>query len=70
VDVQKVIAALREERACLDEALAGLERLQSRRIPQRGRPPSWIRTGGPSASKKANVADSAMKGGLSATKGA
>jgi len=68
VNVQKVIAELREERACLDEALIGLDRLQSIRTPRRGRPPSWITTSGASASKKLNAANGIMKSGMSASK--
>ena len=70
MDVQKVIAALREERACLDEAIMGLEKLQSRRTPRRGRPRSWMTASSASALKKVRAASGIMKGGLSAAKGA
>jgi len=70
VNVQRVIAELREERDCLDEVLIGLEKLQSRRTPRRGRPPSWMTMNSGSASKKANVANGLTKGGLSAAKSA
>jgi hypothetical protein len=43
MDIQKMIVALREERACLDEALMGLEKLASKRAPRRGRPPAWMK---------------------------
>ena len=70
MNVQRVIAELREERDCLDEVLIGLEKLQSKRKPRRGRPPSWMPMNGGSASKKANAANGITKGGLSAAKGA
>ena len=38
-----MITALREERACLDEALMGLEKLANARAPRRGRPPAWMK---------------------------
>ena len=38
-----MIVELREERACLDEALIGLERLAQKRTPRRGRPRKWLR---------------------------
>jgi hypothetical protein len=69
VNVQKVIAELREERACLDEALIGLERLLSIRTPRRGRPPSWMTASGVSALKKLNTANGIIKAGASAAKG-
>ena len=70
MNVQRVIAELREERDCLDEVIISLERLQSRRTPRRGRPPSWLTMNGASASKKANATNGLTKGGLSAAKGA
>ena len=43
MDIQRTIAELREERACLDEALIGLEKLAHLRAPRRGRPPAWLK---------------------------
>jgi hypothetical protein len=43
MDIREVIAQLRMERACLDEALASLERLVLKRGPRRGRPPLWMK---------------------------
>jgi hypothetical protein len=43
MDIQKMIAELTEERACLDAALIGLEKLAQKRTPRRGRPPKWLR---------------------------
>jgi hypothetical protein len=43
MDIQKMIAELTEERACLDDALIGLEKLAQKRTPRRGRPPKWLR---------------------------
>jgi len=70
MNVQKVIAELREERACLHEALMGLERLSSIRTPRRGRPPSWMAAGTLYPLKKLSAASSVIKGGLSPAKSA
>jgi len=43
MDIQRMIAELHAERACLDEALIGLEKLAQKRTPRRGRPPKWLR---------------------------
>jgi len=43
MDIQRIIAELRAERARLDDALVHLEKLSLARMPQRGRPPSWRR---------------------------
>jgi hypothetical protein len=45
IDIRKIIAELREERACLDEALMCLERLELKQAPRRGRPPLWMKAG-------------------------
>ena len=45
MDVQKIIAELREERARLDEVIIGLERLAPDQKPRRGRPPAWSKVG-------------------------
>jgi len=39
MNVSKMIAELRQERACLDEVIVGLEKLLRQREPRRGRPP-------------------------------
>ena len=41
MQIQKMIADLREERARLDEALVCLVKLSQLRTPRRGRPPKW-----------------------------
>ena len=70
MNVQQVISELREERVCLDEVIISLEKLQARRTPRRGRPPSWLTMNSASAAKKANAANGLTKGGLSAAKSA
>jgi hypothetical protein len=43
MELSKVIAELRAERAAIDQALAALERIaQAARGKRRGRPPSWL----------------------------
>jgi len=51
MNIQKIIDDLREERACLDEVLIGLEKLALKRTPRRGRPRAWSRATGLTASK-------------------
>jgi hypothetical protein len=70
MNVEKVIAELREERACLDEVIISLEKLQSRRTPRRGRPPSWLTVSPTNASKKVNAPNTINKGRLSAAQSA
>ena len=61
MDVQKIIAQLREERACIEEVLVGLEKLLNQRAPRRGRPPLRLKPKGTAAAeKKENVAQSAQ----------
>jgi hypothetical protein len=42
MDVLKMIAELRSERAAIDDALVVLERLARTRGKRRGRPPAWM----------------------------
>lgn len=44
MDVSKVLAALRQERARLDEVIANLESLEQSREGRRGRPPAALVT--------------------------
>jgi hypothetical protein len=44
MDVLKMLAELRQERAQVEEAILALERLASGRGKRRGRPPEWMRT--------------------------
>lgn len=58
MDVLKMIAALRSERAAIDEALIVLERLAGSHGKRRGRPPAWMaamRTGVAPAAKRTRV---------------
>lgn len=43
MDILKIIAELREERARIDEAILTLEKLALQQMPRRGRPPAWTR---------------------------
>jgi hypothetical protein len=50
MDVVKMVAALREERALLEEVIIAMERLARGQGKRRGRPPAWMsamRTEGP-----------------------
>ena len=42
MDVTKILAELRVERAQLEEAILSLERLATSRGRRRGRPPKWM----------------------------
>jgi len=42
MDIVKIIAELRSERAAIEEALVALERLAQTRGKRRGRPPAWL----------------------------
>ena len=63
MDVVKMVAALREERARLEEVIIALERLARGQGKRRGRPPAWMtamrtagrRRGRPPGSKNRNV---------------
>jgi hypothetical protein len=54
MDIQKMIAELTEERACIDDALIGLEKLAQKRTPRRGRPPKWLRPAVITETRKVN----------------
>ena len=60
MDIQKMLAEMRQELAAIEEAILVLERLASGRGRRRGRPPAWMkaaaaitpeRRGGPPGSK-------------------
>jgi hypothetical protein len=42
MDVNKILAELRQEREQIEEAILSLERLATNRGRRRGRPPSWM----------------------------
>jgi len=44
MDVSKILAELRAERAQIEEAIVSLERLARGRGKRRGRPPAWLTT--------------------------
>ncbi len=44
MDVSKILAELRSERAQIEEAILSLERLVRGRGKRRGRPPAWLTT--------------------------
>lgn len=54
MDVLKMIAELREERASLDKVINGLESLSLMQRPRRGRPPAWSRVRSLTALKSSN----------------
>ena len=43
MDVNKILAELRQEQELLEEAIVSLERLASGRGKRRGRPPAWMK---------------------------
>jgi hypothetical protein len=45
VNILRIIAELREERARLDEAILALEKVALQQKPRRGRPAAWTREG-------------------------
>jgi hypothetical protein len=61
MEIEKMLAELREERDQLAEAILTLERLAVGRGKRRGRPPAWMtavkRRGRPPGSKKKPKAD-------------
>jgi hypothetical protein len=65
MDVSKILAELKAERAQIEEAILSLERLARGRGPRRGRPPAWMneiigkpRRGRPPGSKNKTQASS------------
>lgn len=58
MDVSKVLAALRQERAQIEQVIANLERLEQSRERRRGRPPALLtgtrKRGRPRGSKNRN----------------
>lgn len=63
MDIVKMVAALREERALLEEVIIAMERLARGQGKRRGRPPAWMsamrnaapRRGRPPGSKNKSV---------------
>lgn len=63
MDIVKMVAALREERALLEEVIVAMERLARGQGKRRGRPPAWMsamrnaapRRGRPPGSKNKSV---------------
>jgi hypothetical protein len=49
MDVTRILAELRSERAQLEEAIDSLERLARGRGKRRGRPPAWLAPGAAAA---------------------
>ena len=47
MDVTKILAELKTERAQLEEAIMTLERLVRGQVKRRGRPPAWLSSANP-----------------------
>jgi hypothetical protein len=70
IDVDKILADLKQEKEQLEQAILTLERLAAGRAPRRGRPPTWMsseatpkRRGRPPGSKnKAADQEASAKG--------
>ena len=43
MDIDRIIAELREELARIDEAILNFEKLAFKEKPRRGRPPAWMK---------------------------
>jgi hypothetical protein len=52
MDVSKILAELKAERAQIEEAILSLERLARGRGRRRGRPPAWLSAGEEPAPKR------------------
>ena len=52
MDVSKILAELRDERAQIEEAILSLERLAQGRGKRRGRPPAWMSSSSEAAPAK------------------
>ncbi|MEJ7605021.1 MAG: hypothetical protein WKF37_01855 [Bryobacteraceae bacterium] len=52
MDVNKMLAELRQEREQIEEAIIVLERLARGRGKRRGRPPLWMTDGEPTAKRR------------------
>jgi len=52
MDVSKILAELKAERAQIEEAILSLERLARGRGRRRGRPPAWLSAGEEQAPKR------------------
>jgi hypothetical protein len=61
MDVTKILAELRAERAQLEEAILSLERLARGRGKRRGRPPAWLSTEPPDGGNSAPATTDAPK---------
>ena len=65
MNLNKILADLRQEREQIDEAIVSLERLAAGSGPRRGRPPRWLQahktTGRPTAAKEKEKAAPATK---------
>jgi len=62
MDILKMIADLRRERACLDEAITSLEKLSQTEPPRRGRPPAWSKVAGVNAPRGRTGQNGAVNG--------
>jgi hypothetical protein len=62
MDLLKMIAELRAERAAIDEAVAVLERLGLAQGPRRGRPPNWMTVKNAAAAEAAGDKPARPKG--------
>jgi hypothetical protein len=61
MELEKIIAQLREDRARVDETIVALEKVLRTRAPRRGRPPFWLKpNNAPAAKKKEKVVQAAL----------
>jgi len=52
MDVNKILAELRQEREQVEDAIISLERLARGRGKRRGRPPAWMKNAGDRCGKR------------------